>query len=271
MLSSCQTKTPNTMLDTPTGINIVDNQIILDDVTNATAYVLNIDGEDVVIEDTVFTFNFSGSYEVKYKARAEGYLDSSYSDIYTIVIEEVTSNKSFSYSLQSSFDLLLFEADFDIVYYELTSSDHEIISNDNLVIEFDRSIYLKSSYLLTLDVNDDPYQFTLKTNRGTQETTIKIKDISYPYVYSDLIVSVTDDDLIFKFDFFNSEIISLTMNADINIDDQYVVEADQLIIDKEPFEIAFAADLERSNIMITYQLRDIETGAITIGFLQVLR
>lgn len=269
-LTGCQTESIQ-ILEKPGEIVIDDNQITLSPVENATTYRLNINGETIEITSLVYTFDQSGIYRIKYQARADGYVSSAYSDVYTVIIEAQTSKSQFTYSIHSEFDLLLSTTEFDVTSYTLYDDNEQEIDNQYMYMD-GQHIYFKNEYLISLSVQEEPYLFKLETNRSTHDISIAIKDLSTPYVYTDYAVTIGNDAFVFGFELFHFELINLALNVETAFStDDYSMDEGILTISQVPFVDAFNQDANLERVIVTYTLKNMESDAVKIGFLQVYR
>jgi hypothetical protein len=270
VLSSCQTDDEPEILEqlnTPTGLTIDEYSVTLDEVEHATSYVLDINGELVTVTDLTYVFEGIGTYVIRYKAVADGYRDSTYSDVFTIEVEANYSQLSFVYSIHSTFDLPLIEINGGI--YKLYDSEHHLMDENVSYIDANQ-IYLSSSFMTTLEASDESYNFDLEVNRYIYQISIEIIDTAFPYVYTNQKVELNNqEEITFGFDVFETELTDLYMNtADGYETLSYVLSEDGILtIDTDIIFEVVEKESDKNKFILTYQFEDTENQSVYLGFL----
>ena len=258
-------------LDQPGEITLEESIFSITPVEHAKTYVIYVNNEVfLTTSDLTFALNIYGQIEVSYIAQADGYNDSIRSETYLFNIEPVTSERHFTYSKSSTFDLLIFDDyNIDSMSYSMTLEDVGLLSSNNYISD-DHSIHLKGDYLNQLLVSEDPLHFILNTDQGIHDIYIRMTDNNKPYVYTPNNVAFEGDSLTFGFELYQSELISLTTNESVNLtEEDYSIEGNLLTIKHDYLQQVFEQNSSFYTIVITYQLKDSTSGDIYIGYLLI--
>jgi len=271
-LSACEAANEPVILeqlDTPQGLTIDTNSMTLHEVEHATSYVIDINGTLITVTDLTYVFESIGSYEIRYKAVGEGYRDSEFSMIYTVAIDATYVDATYTYSINSTFDLLLAEAQETMTNIEFLDEDDQVIDASYYEI-IDQKIYLKSSYLSSLDVRDDKYNFTLSFGQYVYLINIEVTDVDAPYVYVNQSVVLTNQTSItFAFDTFGAELVDLYVNTtDGHEALVYTLSEDGILtIDTQVLFSVIGNEEDKEKYIMTYQFEDASNQNIYLGFL----
>lgn len=240
----------DTLLFVPTNLRFEDNTIVFDEVKHATHYVVELNGEDIIIEDHVYPIDTFGTYRVRVKAIAEGFEDSvftRYVDFeYYLDIDHLTLN----YSTFSTFDLCIYESDNDFQVIKI-ASDMLSLSEEDYVID-QQKLYVKSSYLTTLTA--DRYRFNVQLNEGSFQLTLNMFNSTDGYMISDnsAYYDDLDHDLVFLFDFFDSTFNML--EEDLVSPTDYVLDEGRLTIKKTYIDHYFETNPRKTYLLIQFEI-----------------
>lgn len=137
---------PTPRLTTPKNLSFENNTLTFDVVSDATSYVVSVNGSDTTVLTNSYTFTTAGFYRVVVYAKAEGYLDSLLSqEIEVIVVFEDTkpfreSNEAITTNLNDDIMIRFASAGYTFKSlngssnYVVTSSDYTYV-NDVLTIK----------------------------------------------------------------------------------------------------------------------------------------
>ena len=218
-LVSCQNEdTPQ--LDTPVNLIIYEDLISFDSVLNATSYIIEINGEEIEITDTFYPLVGYGTFNVRVKAKADGYLDSPYTRISSFVWLDTYQDVILNYSIHRTTDLFIY--DFD-----------------------------ESSYLQSLPLGN--YTYEIYVSKGKFDIMITIIDTELPYITTHNTVTFNDNDLTFTFELFGGSILSLSGN-NISIADYTIID-EELVIKRAYIKNYFISNPEETVLTITYNLQ----------------
>lgn len=218
-------------LDHPTLVEINQGLILFTEVEHADSYNIDVNGTIIPTVSNSVAITTPGSYTIKLQAVSDIYVDSPWSPSVQIVVEDPMINTvhTYHYSHASNFDLPLYDYAIEsIENFQLEIIDNSteipssvIISAENY--EFiNKTLYLKSDYLHSLAPQLEVYEFVLTNNLAHHDISIKISNISTPYVYSDENIEANEFiDVIFKFETFGATLINISSNTDapITVDD----------------------------------------------------
>ena len=126
---SCQ-KEETLQLHTPTNLRIYEDMVSFDSVDFAMSYVIEINGEEIEITDTYYSLIGYGTFNVRVKAKAEGYIDSTYTRISSFVWLDDYQDVSLNYSIHRSTDLFIYDFDEMTYVISLISRDISIDQQD---------------------------------------------------------------------------------------------------------------------------------------------
>jgi hypothetical protein len=247
-LVSCQNEdTPQ--LDTPVNLIIYEDLISFDSVLNATSYIIEINGEEIEITDTFYPLVGYGTFNVRVKAKADGYLDSPYTRISSFVWLDDYQDVSLNYSIHRSTDLFIY--DFDEMTYVISLISRDISIDQQDYYLDDDKLYFTSDYLQSLSLGS--YTYEIYVSKGKFNITITIIDTELPYMTSHNTVTYDDQDMTFIFELFGGSITSLSGN-DISIAD-YTIIGEELVIKRAYINQYFISNPEETSLSIKYNLQ----------------
>ncbi len=262
-------------LNYPSDISIINRQLNYTAVAGATAYNIEINGVVYSTKTSLLPTFIDGTYDIRIQSLSDVFVDSVYSPMVQITInsdDQFYSSHNYTYSLLSTHDLLLYTyKSEDIVNLKLERFNgsieaYELVDLEHIFIK-DESVYLKRTYLETLDVNTT-FKFRLISNYGYHDINLKINEENKPYVYSDVLVQSNFlEDLIFRFETFNTKFISLTGHMITNKDYHYLDGV--LIVDVDYIKETFESNLELDQMLLTYRFE--ENEMVYIGFIVIKR
>ncbi|WP_025725633.1 hypothetical protein [Acholeplasma granularum] len=83
VLSACMdNKEEKSRLNIPINLQMNKNVLTFNEVEGASSYILNIDGENITLNDTTYTFTTAGNFNVRVQALGENVKSSLFSDLY---------------------------------------------------------------------------------------------------------------------------------------------------------------------------------------------
>jgi len=247
-LVACQ-KEETPQLDTPVNLRIYEDLVSFDSVLNATSYVIEINGEEIEITDTFYPLVGYGTFNVRVKAKADGYLDSPYTRISSFVWLDDYQDVMLNYSIHRTTDLLIYDFDEPTYVVSLISRDISIDQEDYDLD--DDMLYFKSSYLQSLPLGN--YTFEIYVSKGKFNITINIIDTELPYITTHNTVTFDDADLTFMFELFGGSILNLSGN-DISIADYTIID-EELVIKRAYIKQYFISNPEETTLSIKYNLQ----------------
>lgn len=247
-LFSCQ-KEETPQLDTPVNLRIYEDLVSFDSVLNATSYVIEINGEEIEITDTYYPLVGYGAFNVRVKAKADGYLDSPYTRISSFVWLDTYQDVMLNYSIHRTTDLIIYDFDEPTYVVSLISRDISIDQEDYDLD--DDMLYFKSSYLQSLPLGN--YTFEIYVSKGKFNITINIIDTELPYITTHNTVTFDDADLTFMFELFGGSILNLSGN-DISIADYTIID-EELVIKRAYIKQYFISNPEETTLSIKYNLQ----------------
>lgn len=254
-------------LEYPKNIKIFNYQLQYDLVADATSYNIEINGEVYnTLTDHVPTFEV-GTYEIRIKALSDVYINSEYSPLTTFVIDEdqiLQTKQTYRYSVNSSFDLSLFDYGDIITDVKLTMGSIQI-ENQNLIV-LNNSVYLKSSFLKTLDVGKN--QLLLETNLGEHQITIEISERITPYIYSNVNIKYEGEDVSYLYEMFDYEFKAIIDDyVDLN---DYLFKDNKLIVKNEFVNRYFSENEEKQDLILSL-LFEKNNGDTAVTFILINR
>lgn len=247
-LVACQ-KEETPQLDTPVNLRIYEDLVSFDSVFNATSYVIEINGEEIEITDTFYPLVGYGTFNVRVKAKADGYLDSAYTRISSFVWLDDYQDVSLNYSIHRSTDLFIY--DFDEMTYVISLISRDISIDQQDYYLDDDKLYFTSDYLQSLSLGS--YTYEIYVSKGKFNITITIIDTELPYMTSHNTVTYDDQDMTFIFELFGGSITSLSGN-DISIAD-YTIIGEELVIKRAYINQYFISNPEETSLSIKYNLQ----------------
>ncbi|HPG43488.1 MAG TPA: hypothetical protein PLJ98_06765 [Acholeplasmataceae bacterium] len=247
-LVSCQ-KEETLQLHTPTNLRIYEDMVSFDSVFNATSYVIEINGEEIEITDTFYPLVGYGTFNVRVKAKAEGYLDSTYTRISSFVWLDDYQDVSLNYSIHRTTDLFIY--DFNEMTYMISLVSRDIFIDRQDYYLDDDKLYFTSDYLQSLSLGS--YTYEIYVSKGKFNITITIIDTDLPYITSHNTVTYNNQDLTFLFELFGGSITSLSGN-DISIAD-YTIIGEELVIKRAYINQYFISNPEETSLSIKYNLQ----------------
>ncbi|MBN3490881.1 hypothetical protein JV173_05055 [Acholeplasma equirhinis] len=279
-------------LNPPTLINVVNGVLTYLKDPNASYHIIEINGVEYDTRTQIVPLFTPGEYAIRIKSMSDTYIDSEFSEMLNIIIDEndlIQTSHSYTYSLFSHFDLPLFTYYMRSVnqfeFYRLIEDEEteeikkEAVDTKYLYI-LENTVYLKSEYLNILKSiqkmdKQSVFTFELQTNAGQHTITINLSDDEKPYIYSDKNIKTNfHDDIVFGFDLFGAEFVSVSGNGIKDTD--YVFEGGILTIKVEYIIRTFQENSARDNIILTYrfegkiQNQDGTSKSITyLGFISI--
>jgi len=247
-LVACQ-KEETPQLDAPVNLRIYENLVSFDSVFNATSYVIEINGEEIEITDIFYPLVGYGTFNVRVKAKADGYLDSPYTRISSFVWLDDYQDVSLNYSIHRSTDLFIY--DFDEMTYVISLISRDISIDQQDYYLDDDKLYFTSDYLQSLSLGS--YTYEIYVSKGKFNITITIIDTDLPYITSHNTVTYNNQDLTFLFELFGGSITSLSGN-DISIAD-YTIIGEELVIKRAYINQYFISNPEETSLSIKYNLQ----------------
>lgn len=247
-LVACQ-KDETPQLDTPVNLTIYEDLVSFDSVLYATSYIIEINGEEIEITDTFYPLVRYGTFNVRVKAKAEGYLDSSYTRMSTFVWLDDYQDVSLNYSIHRSTDLFIY--DFDEMTYVISLISRDISIDQQDYYLDDDKLYFTSDYLQSLSLGS--YTYEIYVSKGKFNITITIIDTELPYITTHNTVTFNDADLTFIFELFGGSILNLSGN-DISIAD-YTIIGEELVIKRAYINQYFISNPEETSLSIKYNLQ----------------
>jgi hypothetical protein len=245
---SCQ-KEETLQLHTPTNLRIYEDMVSFDSVDFAMSYVIEINGEEIEITDTYYSLIGYGTFNVRVKAKAEGYIDSTYTRISSFVWLDDYQDVSLNYSIHRSTDLFIY--DFDEMTYVISLISRDISIDQQDYYLDDDKLYFTSDYLQSLSLGS--YTYEIYMSKGKFNITITIIDTELPYMTSHNTVTYDDQDMTFIFELFGGSITSLSGN-DISIAD-YTIIGEELVIKRAYINQYFISNPEETSLSIKYNLQ----------------
>lgn len=247
-LVACQ-KEETPQLDAPVNLRIYEDLVSFDSVFNATSYVIEINGEEIEITDTFYPLVGYGMFNVRVKAKADGYLDSPYTRISSFVWLDDYQDVSLNYSIHRSTDLFIY--DFDEMTYVISLISRDISIDQQDYYLDDDKLYFTSDYLQSLSLGS--YTYEIYVSKGKFNITITIIDTELPYITTHNTVTFNDADLTFIFELFGGSILNLSGN-DISISD-YTIIGEKLVIKRAYINQYFISNPEETSLSIKYNLQ----------------
>jgi hypothetical protein len=245
---SCQ-KEETLQLHTPTNLRIYEDMVSFDSVDFAMSYVIEINGEEIEITDTYYSLIGYGTFNVRVKAKAEGYIDSTYTRISSFVWLDDYQDVSLNYSIHRSTDLFIY--DFDEMTYVISLISRDISIDQQDYYLDDDKLYFTSDYLQSLSLGS--YTYEIYVSKGKFNITIMIIDTELPYMTSHNTATYDDQDMTFIFELFGGSITSLSGN-DISIAD-YTIIGEELVIKRAYINQYFISNPEETSLSIKYNLQ----------------
>lgn len=272
-IAACEQEVDFEKLETPLNLTLNNDELILDEIEHATSYLLYIDGIEIELAGTTYKLNENGKYQIKYKAIAEGYIDSEYSKVFYVEVLEHIKYLTFNYSIASTFDLPLIAKKSENPSFQLLDEDLNVIHEDNIHVK-DQILYLKSSYLSGLSIQEGPYNFELIAKEATYKISITIKDLTHPYIYTSQSLELANQEpLLVGFDYFNSSLTKLYINLNgVDQELNYRKLKNQVIaIDTKILYSIFKENQSLKWVFITYHIENEIENKLTIGFIMINR
>lgn len=250
-LVGCKPSDATIRLDTPQNLIHEDSTISFDAVEYATSYVLEVNDEEIILTTTSYTFQTSGAYSIRVKARAEGYLDSFYTDQYSFTIFVNVSDVRFNYSIQSSFDLLAYTFEEDVVITSIQLNETNLSSSNYMYTN--QQLMIPSSYLTALD----PDLYTFEVNLGLGESfdlVINVMDTNLPYIVSYNTLTYNEgEDINIWYELFGGTIQGLSSGYAIDASD-YSIDDNILTIKSSYVSEYFNEFTTQQTLSIRYTL-----------------
>lgn len=247
-LVACQEE-ETLQLHTPTNLRIYEDMVSFDSVDFATSYVIEINGEEIEITDTYYSLIGYGTFNVRVKAKAEGYIDSTYTRISSFVWLDDYQDVSLNYSIHRSTDLFIYDFD-EMTYVISLFSRDTFIDRQDYYLD-DDILYFSSNYLQSLSLGS--YTYEIYVSKGKFNITITIIDTELPYMTSHNTATYDDQDMTFIFELFGGSITSLSGN-DISIAD-YTIIGEELVIKRAYINQYFISNPEETSLSIKYNLQ----------------
>lgn len=247
-LVSCQ-KEDTPQLHTPINLKIYDDLISFDPVLYATSYIIEIDGEEIEITDTFYPLVRYGTFNVRVKAKAQGYLDSVYTRISTFVWLDDYQDVELNYSIHRATDLFIY--DFDAMTSVISVNSRDISVGQQDYYLDDDKLYFSSSYLQSLPLGS--YTYEIYVSKGKLHLAITIIDTELPYITTHNTVTFNDNDLTFTFELFGGSLLSLSGN-NISTADYTIIDED-LVIKRAYIKNYFISNPEETFLTLTYNLQ----------------
>jgi len=247
-LVSCR-KEDTPQLHTPINLKIYDDLISFDPVLYATSYIIEIDGEEIEITDTFYPLVRYGTFNVRVKAKAQGYIDSVYTRISTFVWLDDYQDVGLNYSIHRATDLFIY--DFDAMTSVISVNSRDISVGQQDYYLDDDKLYFSSSYLQSLPLGS--YTYEIYVSKGKFHLAITIIDTELPYITTHNTVTFNDNDLTFTFELFGGSILSLSGN-NISTADYTIIDED-LVIKRAYIKNYFISNPEETFLTLTYNLQ----------------
>jgi len=264
-LYGCKTNDENKRLAIPQNLRYEGSTFSFDAVEHATSYVLEINGEQIILTSTSHILNLAGDYSIRVKARAEGYFDSFYSDRYVFSIHLELQNVRHNYSVQSTFDLIVYTFSEDVTITNI-KFNNQIISSDHYIYT-NRQLFFKSSYLSTLTPLLYVFEISLG-NKGSFHLNLNVIDTNLPYIVSYNNVTFEEGDITLQFELFGGNIQGLTSSFTITTED-YQIEDHMLTIKSAYISRYFEQFPSQDTLSLRYTLN--HNDEYVIGYIFINR
>lgn len=266
-LSSCQVESIES-LGTPGSMTINNHTLTLDPIENATSYIIEINGEMIEIDDIEYVLTH-GNYDIRYQGVNRNQ-STDFSDIFHFEIIDIIEEKSFEYSIHSTKDLKVGDANDALEYYTLSFNGGIV---DDILKIVDNQLLIDHQAFAALLIEGEDVDLIIDTNEGLYQWTISPIATYNPYVMTNEQLSINDADaLTFELDLFETQIISLSTNLDIDNESLGLVfDEDIITIDKSAVLDVFNQDETISRIVIVYQLYDEVEDTTYLGYLHILK
>lgn len=266
-LSSCQSNQIES-LGEPGMITINNHTLTLDPIENATSYIIEINGEAIEIADNEYVLTH-GIYDIRYQGINQNQ-STDFSDIFHFEIIEIIEEETFEYSIFSTKDLKVCEINDALEYYTL-SFNGEIV--DDILKIVDNQLLIDYQSFVALLTEGEDAAIIIDTNEGQYQWTISPISTHNPYVMTSEQLSINDaDSLTFELDLFDTQIISLSTNLDIDNESLGLVfDEDIITIDKSAVLDVFNQDETLTRLVIVYQLYDENEDTTYLGYLHILK
>lgn len=247
----------------PSVVEINQGMILFAEVENADSYNVEVNG--LIVNTTLNSIAITepGNYAVRLQSISSVYVDSPFSPIINLVVEDpiIQSEHTYTYSQISEFDLPLYmypggpieDINFSLVGGTIEVPTYTPIDPENLAL-IGNSVYLKAAYLDSLTPQVDPYAFILESNIGYHQIKIRINQAATPYVYSDQRVHVNMlTDVVFRFETFGATFSSLSAPTDAPITtDEYSFSEGVLTIKNSYIKRTFEQNPSRTDIIFLF-------------------
>ena len=245
----CQKIEVNKELTPPTNLTQVNNIISFDEVIHATSYILWINGEEHEIITNSYTLGLYGDFVVKVKAKADGYIESPYSNEIMFTLPMTFHDVRFNYSVHSDFDLHIYTFEEEVTTYSISGVLSTLESTDFYIT--DQKLYLKSAYLKELT----PQLYILTVSQGSIGSftlTLSIVETEIPYIVSYNTVQYEQEDSSFQFELFGGSILRLSGN-DIT-SNEYIIDGNILTIKSTYIDTYFSSNPDQTSLSLKYDL-----------------
>lgn len=264
----------------PEDIDITNNLIDFEREDFVDNYLVEINGTLYETLSDIMPYLLPGSYDVRIKAVSDTYIDSEFSPLKKIILEEsakLNTEHIYTYSKNSSFDLPLYTYqenyvktyEFEYIITTVDQNEERItkISASNLYI-IDNTVYLTHKFIQSLNnelQNKETidFEFVLKTNLGDHLITLKETAEERPYVFSDKEVKTNFyHDVTFGFELFGYEFVEI-LGHGITVDDYDFID-NQLTIKQSFITEAFKSDFSKNELTFTYKIGESFMGHLKI-------
>lgn len=181
--------------------------------------------------------------------------------------ELINTTYSYNYSINSSFDLLLYKYEKEVNYINLKVNNEEIDSNNTIIIN--NEVLLKATYIISLykENEENKHNLILNTNLGVHEITLNLNNKTTPYSYTDLKVKTDlNNDIIYKFELFDYKFVRIT-NEYIDEDD-YELNNNEIVIKKSTITKYFD---ENDNELVLSLLFENANNETTLYFVVITK
>ena len=251
MLYGCNINNPDKRLDIPNNLRREQHVIFFDEVDHATSYVLEINGENIIITNTTYTLETKGDFNIRVKAKAEGYLDSFYTErlLFTIPLE--LRNVRFNYSLSSDFNLKVYQFETNVSIDSIKLNEISIPQTNYHL--FDNALYISKEYLKNLNTGLHELIISLGS-LGSFSVTLNIMNTNLPYIVThNTITHEISKNHVFQFELFGGNFLGLS-NNDITHED-YIFSDNTLTIYSTYINSYFLSNPTAQTLSIKYDLQ----------------
>jgi hypothetical protein len=275
MLVGCEKTEPIIeSLDTPLHVTIENNVISFDTVSgNDVTYNLFI--EDVTetsviykeftdIKETQYSLpqlEINKLYEVRVQAKnKDGISDKS--DAYTINTFIKLDTLYASYNTNESIPVTILGIDVSDFYYITYGTINSTKLNKDTFSYEQNVLSLAYSNLNT----ESTLTFYVFTEAGYHPVEIDKTSTPSPSIHSPNVAVFTAEDMYFQFDLAGGEFVEIS-GSDIGVDDFTLIH-NTLIINKDFLSSLFTSNIDRTNIILSYQLKTNDETIIGYLFIQ---